>query len=311
MTTTEIVLIQHTELKRFIVGILGAAGVPVEDAGIVADCLLMANLSGIDSHGIVRLNHYIRRLDNGTIKSTPKLQFERKAPSLGYLDGGDGLGHVVTYRAATRAMEMAGETGCGIVSIGNSSHFGMAAFYLMRMVDAGYAGICATATDPFLVPYGGRRAFFGTNPIAFGFPTDGIPVILDMSTSSIPYGKLKLAEVEGRSIPADWGVDQEGNPTTDPNAVVGMHPAAGPKGSGLAMIIDVLSSLLSGMPWGPHINQMYGELERRRELGHFLMTVDLGRLVPLESFRSQLGQMIEELASTAPADGFDRVYFPG
>ena len=172
-------------------------------------------------------------------------------------------------------------------------------------------GICATATDPFLVPYGGRRAFFGPNPIAFGFPTDGIPVILDMSTSSIPYGKLKLAEVEGRSIPADWGVDQEGNPTTDPNAVVGMHPAAGPKGSGLAMIIDVLSSLLSGMPWGPHINQMYGELERRRELGHFLMTVDLGRLVPLESFRSQLGQMIEELASTAPADWFDRVYFPG
>ena len=83
MTTTEIVLIQHPDLKPFIIGILGAAGVPSEDAGIVADCLLMANLSGIDSHGIVRLNHYIRRLDNGTIKSTPKLRFERKAPSLG------------------------------------------------------------------------------------------------------------------------------------------------------------------------------------------------------------------------------------
>ena len=97
----------------------------------------------------------------------------------------------------------------------------------------------------------------------------------------------------------------------DPNAVVGMHPAAGPKGSGLAMIIDILSSLLSGMPWGPHINRMYGELERRRELGHFLMAIDLGRLGLLESFRSQLGQMIEELTSIAPADGFDRVYFPG
>jgi len=311
MTNTETSLIQHSDLKAFAVGVLGAAGISEDHAKIVAECLLTANLSGIDSHGIVRLNHYIRRLDNGTIKRNPEIQFERKAPSLGYLDGGDGLGHVVTYQATTRVMELAAETGCGIVSIGNSSHFGMAAFYIMRLVESGYAGMCTTSTDRFVVPFGARHAFFGTNPIAFGFPTDGLPMILDMATSSVPYGKIALAQVEDRAIPAEWGVDAEGHPTTDPHAVTGIHPVAGPKGSGLAMVIDVLSSLLSGMPWGPHINQMYAEMESRRELGHFIMAIDVERLVPMESFRRQLGDMIKELTSMECAEGFDRIYYPG
>lgn len=309
-TTTR--LIPADKLLTFAQRVLMAAGVPQEDAYIVADCLTFANLSGIDSHGIVRLAHYIRRLSNGTIKARPNIVLERTGPATGILDGGDGLGHVVTYRACTEAMKLADEAGSGTIVIRNSSHFGMTGFYANRIVAQGYATMLMTATDRMLIPFGGRKPFFGTNPICFGFPTDGpIPVILDMATTSIPYGKIVLAQTEGKPIPPDWGFDEEGNPTTDPNKIVGLHPIAGPKGSGLAMVIDVLCSVLAGMPFGPHINQMYVEMDKRRELAHFVMVLDVRRFMPLDEFKRRLKQMTDELNAMPPAEGFKRVYFPG
>ena len=304
-------LVPADKLKTFVTHVLAAADVPVEQAAIVADCLLMANLSGVDSHGVIRLAHYLRRLANGTIKAQPNIQFEQRAPSLGLVDGGDGLGHVVAHEASTRAMELAEESGSGAVVIRNSSHFGMAGFYILRFVSEGYAGMAMTDTDAFQIPFGSRAPFFGTNPICFGFPTEGIPVVLDMATTSIPYGKIALAQIEGKPIPAEWGFDAEGNPTTDPYAIAGMHPIAGPKGSGLAMIIDIFCSVLSGMPWGPHINAMYGQMEGRRELGHFLMAWDVSRWMPLDQFKQRLGEMLSEFSDLPPAKGFDRVYYPG
>jgi len=309
--TDQSVLISEQDLSAFIVGVLNAAGVPPADGKIVADCLLMANLSGVDSHGVVRLAHYLRRLENGTIKPQPNITFKQTAPSLGYVDGGDGLGHVVGNHAATHAMDLARAAGTGGISVGNSSHYGMAGFYAIRMAEEGFIGLSMTATDRMLVPFGARKAFFGTNPICFGFPTDGIPVLLDMATSSIPYGKVALAAVEGQSIPDTWALDAEGNPTTDPNAVAGLHPVAGPKGSGLAMVIDIFCSMLAGMPWGPHINQMYAEMDGRRELGHFLMAIDVARFMPLATFKKNLAEMLTEFTSLEPAAGFDRVYYPG
>jgi ureidoglycolate dehydrogenase (NAD+) len=303
--------VPYEQLCSFVQRVLTAVGVPTDDAAVVADCLTMANLSGVDSHGVVRLAHYVRRLNNGTIKARPEITFERCAPSLGIVDGGDGLGHVVTWRACDEAMRLAEESGSGAIAIRNSSHFGMAAFYINRLVSNGYIGMAMTDTDPFLIPFGGRTAFFGTNPIAIGFPTDGIPVILDMATTSIPYGRIELAKREGREIPPDWGLDAAGNPTTDPNAIAGLHPIAGPKGSGLAMIIGIFSSVLTGMPWGPHINRMYGEMGARRELGHFILALDVKRLMPLATFKRRLGEMIAELHQVPPAEGFSRVYYPG
>ncbi|HRW05311.1 MAG TPA: Ldh family oxidoreductase [Caldilineaceae bacterium] len=307
----EPILIKEEPFATFIVGVLNAVGVPEEDGRIVADCLLTANLSGIDSHGVVRLAHYIRRLENGTIQSRPQMTFTQTAPSMGLMDGGDGLGHVVTYHATTHAMRLAAEAGTGLVSIGNSSHFGMAGFYILRMVAAGYIGMSMTATDRMLVPFGARKAFFGTNPICFGFPTDGIPVVLDMATTSTAWGKIALAAVEGHRIPDSWALDADGNPTTDPKAVAGMHPFAGPKGSGLAMVIDIFCSLLAGMPWGPHINRMYGEMGDPRRLGHFVMAMDVERLLPLARFKENLGEMLTEFTALEPAAGFDEVCYPG
>ncbi|MFC1738910.1 Ldh family oxidoreductase [Planctomycetota bacterium] len=305
------IVVPATELKEFVKSIFIRADVPEEHAAIVADCLVTANLSGVDSHGIVRLAHYISRLENGTIKPCPNLAFQKTAPSLGILNGDDGLGHVVIYHACEHAMKLAEESGTGAVSVKNSSHPGMLGFYLMNIISAGYSGLITAATDPFLIPFGARKPFFGTNPIAFGFPTHGIPVILDMATTSIPYGKVALAKAEGKSIPSDWGFNEEGNPTNDPHKIVGLHPIAGAKGSGLAMIIDIFSSILSGMPCGPHINKMYIEMGQPRKLGHFIWILDIKKLMPIEFFKQRLGDMLSEFGELRPAEGFNHIYYPG
>lgn len=298
-------------LARFIAEVLRAVDVPRADAAIVADCLLTANLSGIDSHGVVRLAHYVRRLTNGTVNPRPRIRFKRASAAVGHLDGGDGLGHVVGHRATDRVMELAADVGSGAVSVGNSSHFGMAGYYALRLAEQGYIGLCMTPTDPFLVPHGGSRPFFGTNALCFGFPMDDAPVIVDMATTTISYGKVALAAVEERPIPADWGLDDRGRPTTDPARIVGLHPVGGPKGSGLAMTIDIFGSLLAGMAWGPHIVKMYRDLESPRRLGHFFAAWDVRRFMPLDRFERALRDMCGELNAMPPAAGFERVCYPG
>ena len=299
------------QLETFVVEVLHAVGVPRNDGAIVADCLLTANLSGVDSHGVVRLAHYVRRLTKGSIEARPKIRFKRNSVAVGYLDGGHGLGHVVGHRATSELVELVAEAGAGAVSVGNSSHFGMAGYYALRLAARGYIGLCMTPTDPFLVPYGGCEPFFGTNAIALGFPAEGSPVVLDMATTTISYGKVALAAVEGTAIPDDWGVDAQGHPTTDPGRVVGLYPASGPKGSGLAMAIDIFGSLLAGMPWGPHITRMYGDPDSPRRLGHFFAAWNVRRFLPIDRFRRNLRAMCEELNAVAPAPGFRRVSYPG
>lgn len=286
-------------------------GVPGQDAKTAADVIIAANLLGVDTHGVVRLSHYVRRLENGTINAEPNIKIERPAGAVGIVDGDNGLGHVVTARAAELATEIVGDAGTATVAIKGSSHFGIAGYYVRKLTESGYAGMATTSSDAFLIPFGGTKAFFGTNPIAYGFPASKTPVVLDMATTSVPYGKVVLAQKEGKPVPDDWGFDAAGKPTTDPWAITGLHPAAGPKGSGMAMVIDIFSNLFAGTAFGPHIVGMYSEMDTPRNLGHFLSAWDISAFVPLESFVERIDAMIEELHAQKPADGFDTVLFPG
>lgn len=308
---SESITISADDLSGFAAATLRSQGVPDRDARVVADCLVFANLSGVDTHGVVRLAHYVQRLQNGSIKSHPEITVSRRAPAVASVDGGDGLGHVVSHRACREAIEIAGDQGAAFVAVSHSSHMGMLGFYMNMVAEAGMAGMIMTTTDAFLVPFGGAKPFFGTNPLCLGVPGPDIPVVLDMATTSIPYGKVALAKVEGREIPDSWGLDAQGNPTTDPSALIGLHPIAGPKGSGIAMMIDVFCSLFLGLPFGPHIVKMYGDIETPRNLGHVFAVWDLSRFGPVEEFRSRVGTMIDELHAMPPAGGFDSVLFPG
>ena len=299
------------QLESFTRQVLKAVDVPDSDAVVVAECLVHANLSGVDTHGVVRLPHYIRRLKNGSISKAPHPTINHHAQSFAVVDGDDGLGHVVMSRACTWAADMARDCGTGTIAVKNSSHFGMTGYYVAKLAEEDLASMAVTTSDAFLIPFGAREPFWGTNPIAIGFPTSGIPLILDMATTSIPYGKIVLAKKAGEQIPKEWGFDGEGNPTEDPDEIVGLHPIAGPKGSGLAMVIDVFCNMFTGLPFGPHINKMYGDMDDRRQLGHFLTVWDPGKLSDIAAFKSRMDSMIQEYHGLSPADGFTEVLFPG
>ena len=298
-------------LRTYVAGVLKARDLTDSDAQAATDVIVTANLLGIDSHGVVRLSHYVERLENGTIKAKPNIKLLRPAKAVGIVEGGDGLGHVTTYRATEFADEIARDAGTASVAIRGSSHFGIAGYYVRKLASVGLAGMATTSSDAFLIPFGGTQAFFGTNPIAYGFPSSGVPVVLDMATSTVPYGKLVLAQKEGESIPDTWGFDGHGKPTTDPWEIKGLHAIAGPKGSGLAMTIDIFSNLFPGTAFGPHIAKMYGDMDKPRKLGHFISAWDISAFVPLDTFRSQIDKMIKELHAMKPAEGFESVLFPG
>ena len=197
------------------------------------------------------------------------------------------------------------------IVVENSSHFGMAAYHVRRFTEANLVGMIMTHTDARIVPTGARTPFVGTNLIAFGFPASGEPVVLDIATSSVPFGKISVAAAEGRSIPADWGLDKEGEPTTDPGKVVGLYPIAGHKGSGLAIIVDLFCAMFSGMPFGPHVNRMFDELQAPRKLGHFIALWDIAVLLPVDELKQRMRNYIAELHALPRMIPGSPVCFPG
>lgn len=305
--------ISAVALGRFVEEVLGAKGVPHEDAEIVADCLVSANLSGIDTHGVVRLAHYINRLDRGSIKAAPEITITRSSPSVLVVDADDGFGHVAAYKAAEAGMEVCREQGTVTVLVRNSSHFGPAGHFLREPMKHGIAGMVMTNTNSIVVPHGAAQPFFGTNPIAIGFPgpEDEAPFLYDASTSTIAYGNVELAKVEGRPIPDHWALDAQGRATTDPNAVVGMRPMADHKGSALGLCVDIMCALFTGMPFGPHINHMYQELDEPRKLGHFMTFWDVEHFSGRETFVERMRALVGELQDLPRAEGTERIYYPG
>jgi len=306
------VVVSYEELKNLVVKKLSNAGIPNEHAGIVADVLVHANLRGVNSHGVLRTEHYVKRINEGGINTNPKFTVKETGPSTAIFDGDDGMGHVVAKEAMDYAINMAKKNGVGMVGVINSSHCGALSYFVQQAAQENMIGIAMTHTDKVVVPFGGAKPFFGTNPIAFGFPAkENKPIILDMATSNVAFGKVLHAREVGKSIPGDWGVDENGKPTTDPEKVSALLPFAGPKGYGLAMVVDIFSGILVDAAFGPHITAMYGDYNKKRKLGHFIAAINPAVFTNLETFLRNVDQMINEIHTAQPAEGFTRVMVPG
>jgi ureidoglycolate dehydrogenase (NAD+) len=307
------IVVSAEQLKQLCIHKFMACGVGHEDASIVSDVLIHANLRGVNSHGVLRVEHYVRKLKEGGIKPTPHIMFDQKTSSTGVVDGDDGLGHLVMYRAMQHAIELDTHNGVSVITAKNSSHCGALSYFVQMAAEQGMIGMAVTNTDKMVVPFGGKAPFFGTNPIAFSFPAqEHDPIILDMATSSVAYGKILDARLKGGAIPNSWGVDADGHPTSDPNAVVALTPFGGPKGYGLSLVIDLLSSVLSESPYGPHVPPMYGDnYSEPRKLGHFLMVINPAIFTPFSTFIQTMDKFIHEIHEIEPAEGFTRVMLPG
>lgn len=300
------------QLSRLCAEILEAAGLSPDHAGLVADSLVQANLRGVDSHGVMRLPIYVRRIRQGLINARPSLHLERTGPATAVLDGDHGPGQVVGRAAMEAAVELAREAGAGWVAARRSSHFGATATYAMQAAEAGMVGLALTHAEADVVPHGGREAVLGTNPIAVALPAaGGAPVVLDMATSVVAMGQVLLAREEGRSLPRGWAVDAAGEPTTDPEEARAVLPLGGPKGYGLALVVDALCALLTGSAFGRRVRRMYDDFSAPQELGHLMAAIQISRFVPLEMFEARMAEMIRELKAVPPAPGFEEVLVPG
>ena len=295
--------VSHEKLTAFASGCLRSLGLTAADAQLVAETLVAANLRGVDSHGVVRLPHYATRLRNGSVKPRPDISVRRTGASSAMVEGDAGMGQLVAARAMQEAIALARDSGVGAVGARNSSHCGACAYFVELALREGMIGIALTHTDPIMVPPGMKRIFLGSNPIAFGAPGgSGPPVLVDMSTTHAALGKVIVARQEGKPIPPDWGVDAEGKPTTDPARVVGLAPTGAHKGYALALMVEVLCALLTGVPFGLHVTKMYAELDKPRNLGHFMLALDVARFTDAAAFRSQIDLFLQEIRAQEPAD---------
>lgn len=306
------VRVQEKELKSLVKTKLTEAGLNEVDSGIVADVLVHADLRGVRSHGVIRTEHYVTRLTAGSLNKNPSFTFTQIRAGAGLLDADDGMGHSACLEAMSKACGLAKESGIAMVGVYNGSHCGALSYFMMHAVAKGMIGIGVTHTDKCVAPFGGSQAFFGTNPIAFGFPAKKHdPVILDMATSNTAFGKILHAREQNSAIPGDWGIDEDGNPTTDPHKVIAMTPFGAHKGYGIALVIDVLTGVLMGAEYGPHITAMYGDYEKPRKLASTMIAIDPETYAGLDKFVSKMDAMVDDLHAQPPAPGFDSVLVPG
>jgi ureidoglycolate dehydrogenase (NAD+) len=261
---------------------------------------------------VVRLTHYATRLRNGSIKARPNITVKRTGASTAMVEGDQGMGQLVAVRAMDEAIALARESGVGAVGARNSSHCGACAWFVEQATSAGMVGLAVTHTDSIMVPPGMKKYFLGSNPLAFGAPgRDGPPVIIDMATTNVAWGKIIVARQDGKPIPPDWAVDENGKPATDADKAVGLMPMAGPKGYALSLMIEILCAQLTGVPFGTHVTRMYAELDKPRNLGHFLLAIDIARFTDPELFRSQIDLMVREVHEAEPSDPARPPLVPG
>ena len=292
--------VSRDRLSSWAVACLEKVGVPPPEARLVGESLVRTSVWGVDSHGVLRLTHYLRRMTIGSIKAAATPVVMRTGPVTAQVHGEDGLGIVHASLGMETAIEMARENGVGVVGVGHSSHCGAMGLYTRMAAAEHLVGIAMTHSSSVVVPHGGKSKYFGTNPISFAFPrAGGEPVCLDMATSQVAWNKVLNARIEGHDLDPGVAVDAQGTPTTDPHKAQAGIPLGGPtygyKGYGLAFAIDILCGVMNGMTFGRHINSMYEDLERPRKIGHLLVAIDPKRFAGGESLERQVDALVADL----------------
>ena len=259
--------------------ILTAVGIAAVDARLVAADLVAADLEGIASHGVMLLPMYVERIDKGSVSRASGGEVVSDRGGAIVIDAGNALGQLTSRQAVRLAVERARELGLAAVAVRNGFHFGTAGRYARMMAEQNCVGVVLSNTRPLMPAPGGAEALVGNNPVAIALPSAGeFPAEADMALSATAMGKIRLAAAAGARIPGDWAVDSEGRPTTDPAAAIkGMLlPAAGPKGFGLAFVIDLLCGGLSDGAVGADVRPLYGDPGEPYRCAHFFLAIDAG-----------------------------------
>lgn len=302
------------KLSAFCVAVLEKADVPKEHAQMVADNLLAANLRGVDTHGVTRLPIYVERVRAGLINGKAAGTIVAETETTAAYDGQNALGQVVGTYAMRKTLEKAEAMGVGLVTVNNSNHYGTAAYYAMMALKRDMIGFSVTNSPSLMAPWGGKKVFFGTNPLAIAVPAgEEKPFVLDLATSVVARGAVILAAKKGDPIPSTWAINKDGEPTTDAKEALqgALLPLGGHKGFGLAMAIEILSAALAGGPFGPHVGELYNNPDTPQAVSHFFAAFRIDRFRPIREFKAEMDAMVREVKAQPLAKGFTKIMVAG
>ncbi|MEE2658182.1 MAG: Ldh family oxidoreductase [Candidatus Latescibacterota bacterium] len=301
------------DLQRFATEAFTSAGMPAEDAATEAEVLVWANLRGVDSHGISRIDAYVSALEKGSMNARPEIRILAERASAIFIEGDHAMGPVVTNFAVAQVAEKARATGVGWALIRNTTHQGAMGYYVERLALMGLAGICIVTNPPNMAPPGAKAAGTHNSPIGFGVPGgEHGPLIFDMATSVAAFGKLTVAMDKGESIPDTWALDEHGEPTTDPAAGRILQPAGGYKGYGLALMFECFTGLMAGNPLlSPHLLKDKEGKAKRGAQNSVVAAIDVSMFDDLDEFRQEVDDLVRAEKSLPTRPGVDEVLVPG
>jgi len=308
------------DLKSYTTRYLMRWGINEEDATIAADVLVSADMRGVDSHGLIRLqSYYGSRFAKGQIDPHAPLTLLSETPATLAMDAHNGLGHPAGVKTMRLCLQKARQNGAAIATVRNSNHYGIAGYYAMMAVEQSMIGVSFTNSGPLVAPTHGRKALLGTNPIAVAVPAGrNRPYVLDMATSIVPIGRITVYQKNGKSIPSGWGIDSTGNVTEDPASVLNggaLMPLGGPellrgyKGYGLAMMVDIFSGILAGSGFGETV--FGADKPETSRVGHFFAAIRIDAFRNEQDFKADMDALMNSLRNSPKAAGEERIYIHG
>lgn len=307
------ILVKADELQDLISRLYQRVNVRKEDSVRMADLQVETDLRGVHSHGTRAVVGYISRIQNGHTNPNPNIEITKEGPSFAMVDGDGGLGHLASSRAMEIAIQKAMHTGISAVGVVNSRHFGAAACYATMALCHGMVGFCVSSSSRGITPYGGIERLLGNHPLAYAVPAKKeYPLVLDMATGVSAWGRIRTMQMFGRRLDGEWIVDQEGNLTDNPEEGYALLPFGGLdgglKGSGISVIMDVLSGIL---PFGVATVNRGEEYSGQWMASHFFYAIKIENFIPLETFTSEVDRMVQAIRNSKRREGVDRIYLPG
>src|SRR5499427_4464655 len=303
------------QLGAFVARAFVAAGLPRPDAQAVADLMVEADLRGNDTHGVIRLPLYVRRLRAGGINAKPNIRLVSDRASVALIDGDNGLGHLVMRRAAELAIAKAKTTGIGWVGARMSNHAGPAALYVTMPLHHNMVGLYfAVGSNNHLPPWGGSESLLGTNPLAVAIPAlEESPIVLDMAPTVAAYGKVRLKAQRGEAMPVGWMIDREGKPLTDPKRADEGHllPIGDYKGYGLSLVIALLAGARNRAAVGREVIDFVKETGKATNTGQAIMALSIEAFTPPADFKKTVGALIRDIRGSRRLPGVERIWLPG
>lgn len=306
--------VSTAEYQRFVNDILRTAGAAASDTKMVCEALLWSDLRAQHAQGINRLPMLVRRLQSRLILSPAAMAWSRLAPAVYHLNAGNGFGQIAGRFAMAKAVEIAASEGIGMAAVNHSNLYGAAGYFCNIAADAGCIGMTCTNAFAKVAPYGGTRPVFGTNPLAFGCPqSSGVPIIVDLSSSTLAGSSVRGMTATRSQLPTGTALDHNGKPTTDPEAASKgcLLPVAGPKGYGLALMVEIFCGILTGAAMGHEVGSMYNTWDRPVNTGHLFIAITIDRFQPKSAFLNRLDTLLGWIKATPMQENVDEILIPG